>query len=495
MYNQDIEQALIGALLVKPEVLQQASQLRQEHFYFADHAEIFQEIKRQCEKGRPNVLTVGAKLPQHKDLIIQAAANVITTVNTADYTAEIIDLYAKRQVATIAAQIAEGQEYDLRDLAAKIESLADEKVADLIAQPLDVTAALPPRQWVYGVHLIKNYTSMTVAPAGAGKSTIAIMDALGIATGKGLLGQHVHSQENVWYYNLEDPLEEMQRRIMAACQHHKITFPKDKVFVNSGRDRPLVVMQKSGNTQYAYPDKGPLIRAIKQNKIGVLIVDPFISAYEGDENNNKDVDRAIKAFNAVASECNCAIELIHHTGKGTQEGANAGRGASSMVGAVRSLRTIVTMTDEEAEKYGLDNPRQYIRIDGAKASMAPTDPEHRWMQLQSETLPNGDSVGVVAIWTPPSLFDGISRLDIQKCLEAIHEGREGGRFTMSARGQAAATWVGNQIMADLGVDDEKAKSICAIWLKSGLIYEQVYQNERRQDKKGVWVNLAKMADI
>ena len=47
-------------------------------------------------------------------------------------------------------------------------------------------------------------------------------EALAIATGRGLLGVLPDEPVNVWYWNGEDPMEELQRRLAAACVQYSI---------------------------------------------------------------------------------------------------------------------------------------------------------------------------------------------------------------------------------------------------------------------------------
>jgi RecA-family ATPase len=46
---------------------------------------------------------------------------------------------------------------------------------------------LPRRQWLYGRHYIRRFVSGTVATGGMGKSALALVEALAMATGRDLL--------------------------------------------------------------------------------------------------------------------------------------------------------------------------------------------------------------------------------------------------------------------------------------------------------------------
>jgi hypothetical protein len=129
----------------------------------------------------------------------------------------------------------------------------------------DLTA-LRPREWVYGHYLIARFLSVLGAPGGTGKTAYAMVVGLSIATNRPLLGETVHKAGPVWIYNLEDPRDEVLRRVQAACIEHSIN-PADlegRLFLDSGRDRPLVVAERTREgTIIALPVVEPLIEELK----------------------------------------------------------------------------------------------------------------------------------------------------------------------------------------------------------------------------------------
>jgi RecA-family ATPase len=50
-------------------------------------------------------------------------------------------------------------------------------------------------------------------------------------------------------------------------------------------------------------------------QIDVLIIDPFVSSHEVEENANSQIDEIAKAWGRVARAANCAIVLVHQTSK------------------------------------------------------------------------------------------------------------------------------------------------------------------------------------
>jgi hypothetical protein len=97
---------------------------------------------------------------------------------------------------------------------------------------------ITPRDWVYDEHYIKGFLSATVAPGGGGKTSLELVEAVALASGRNLLGPRVTKKYRVWYWNGEEPLVELERRIAAICLHYNITQAElaGYLFLNSGRD-------------------------------------------------------------------------------------------------------------------------------------------------------------------------------------------------------------------------------------------------------------------
>src|SRR5262249_21245019 len=83
-------------------------------------------------------------------------------------------------------------------------------------------ATFPPRAWLYGKHYQRGTVSATVAPGGAGKSSSILVEALVMATGQPLLEERPQQRCRVWVHNGEESRQEMERRILAICQHYEI---------------------------------------------------------------------------------------------------------------------------------------------------------------------------------------------------------------------------------------------------------------------------------
>ena len=98
------------------------------------------------------------------------------------------------------------------------------------------------------------------------------------------------------------------------------------------------------------------------------------------KNDNPAIDAVVKKFAEIADETGCSVNLEHHIRKtnGNQATVDDGRGASSLVGAARSIEVLNKMTPAEAEKLGLDQHWRYLYVDDGKANMAPWGSTSGW---------------------------------------------------------------------------------------------------------------------
>ena len=352
-------------------------------------------------------------------------------------------------------------------------------------------ATIPPRPWVYGRHMIRKQVSVTVAPGGVGKSSLTLTEALCLASGRQLLGEWVpQGGLRAWVYNLEDPRDEMDRRVIGAMMHHHIT-PEEidgKLFLDTGRERPLcTAVDIHGETTIIKPEIEALEAAIKERGIDVLIVDPFVSSHRVSENASGAIDLVAKEWARLADRCNCAIELVHHTRKtGGQEATTEdGRGSSALLGAARSGRVLNKMSDEMKEQAGLkDEPGTIFGIDRDKANLAPAG-ARQWVRMVSVDLGQGDSVGVPEVWQWPDALAGFTSKDLLAVQNEIDKRCASGRHPRSSD-KAGEDWVGHIVAEFLGMDaqDDKRRisKIVADWVKSGALVkgEAVDQNRMKR---------------
>jgi hypothetical protein len=81
---------------------------------------------------------------------------------------------------------------------------------------------IPMRAWLYNWHYLRRTVSLTVAPGGTGKSSLKIIEALAMATGRNLVGITPVQRCRVWYWNGEEDQVEIERRFAASIKHYNI---------------------------------------------------------------------------------------------------------------------------------------------------------------------------------------------------------------------------------------------------------------------------------
>lgn len=261
--------------------------------------------------------------------------------------------------------------------------------------------AIPKREWTLGNRYMKKFISVLIAPGGVGKSMLTMAEAVSISTGLPLAGPRVHCPGPVLLYNTEDPMDEQLRRLAAHALFHGLK-PSDlsDIHMVSGVDHPLIMAKESTGGVVLTSHAARLEEMIMDLGVVHVVIDPFVRSHRVQENDNMAIDKVLLGFSKMAQGADCSVSLVHHSRKG-QVGqrldADSARGASSLVSASRMASTMTTMTEQEAERFGLpENEKGYfVRLDNAKGNMAPPAEHALWYKKESVTLPNGDKVGLV----------------------------------------------------------------------------------------------------
>jgi len=358
---------------------------------------------------------------------------------------------------------------------------------------------LPRREWVYGYDYIKKYISVTASAGGIGKTSAIIVEALAIATGKPLLGVDVKEQTNVWIINLEDPISEMQMRTIAAMQHYNIKPEevKGRLFMD-GEDTMQITLAAEGRDGLITNDDmlAAMIRVIKENNIGAVILDPFVSAHLVNENNNGSIQAVVAMLRKLARDTNSSVQLVHHIRKGNGDDAtiDSVRGAGSLIGAARAARVINRITPEDAMALGVDEHEALgiFRVDDGKANLAPPSDKAVYRRMQSVEIANGEHIGVATEFKLPDLFDGVTADNARNVQKLVQEA-EANQTPYKANVQAKQ-YVGHAVAEELNLDMEKpgdkakVKAIVKQWLKTNVLKAaEMYDKRQGRDVQCVVV--------
>jgi hypothetical protein len=352
-------------------------------------------------------------------------------------------------------------------------------------------AAIPPREWLYGRHLIRKFVTATVAPGGLGKSSLLAVEALSIVTGRDLLGYgHAPDPGRVWWWNGEDPYDELQRRIQALCLRYGISEDDigGRLFIDSGRAMPIVLAtQDRTGTRIAVPAADQIKATLVENAIDALYIDPFVSSHRVTENDNNAIDAVVKEWGRITEAFNGAIDLVHHARKtgGEELTTEDSRGGQALHDGTRAMRLLNRMTEAEGKAAGVDDHKLYFRVDAGSNRMTPPARVASWYRLHSVDLGNAtakrpsDKIGVVVPWEWPDPHAGLAPDALQKAQAATAEGE----WREDIRAKA---WIGKPIAEALGIDlsdpagKERVKALLKDWRKRGAFVEYEGQDAKRE---------------
>lgn len=266
---------------------------------------------------------------------------------------------------------------------------------------------IPDREWIVKGLLVRENVSILVAPPSAGKTQLLATTAIAVASGKSeVLGLDVVERTRVWYWNQEDPLMELNRRIAAARLQAGLDWAdvrdadkKEMLFVNSGVESPVKLAVRLRNGELGASDElAKIIQKIKDKDIGLFIIDPLVEFHEGEENDNKEMHTVLAMARKIAVATHCAVLVAAHSRKPPQASSDgfAGnmdilRGGGSQTGVARIVATLFSMSEKDAKLYGVntDDRGQYVRLDGAKINLGKRSNEPHWYEWVSIPLRSG----------------------------------------------------------------------------------------------------------
>jgi hypothetical protein len=354
-------------------------------------------------------------------------------------------------------------------------------------------ATLPRWEWLIGRHYLRGSVGATVGAPGRLKSRTVLTEIVGMACGRDLLGNaDLPRSLRAAYLNGEETQGDLDKMVAGICKLYEIS-PKDyagRLWVLSTREKPIRLAITERNGAAANNAAVEALRTWCENrKIDALAIDPLISFHSVRENDNADMDLVCKeAFGAIAGK-GLAVEIVHHPRKLAPGEVNTtvddARGASAIISAVRSARTLNFMTTGEATQLGIpeEKRREYVRIENGKANHGPIGTAN-WIKIEVVTLANEEQVACAISWKPPNPFDGVTT-GVGKVVRGMV--KRGSYRTNSQSPQ----WLGWAMAPLLGMKarhDDKPKDKSAVFKLNKILKKweenSVLAIETQDDEKG-----------
>src|SRR5262249_5283391 len=155
----------------------------------------------------------------------------------------------------------------------------------------------------------------TAAPGGFGKTSLCMVEAVAMATGRKLLGEQPLERLKVWYHNGDDDINEIDRRVAAICQHFDISQEELRgwFFRTSSVEFPLKVARGYGDMKIDNVIRAQMQAEIAEYQIDICTLDPFVKLHSTNEQDNGRMAEVVEVFASIASAEGCGVELVHHT--------------------------------------------------------------------------------------------------------------------------------------------------------------------------------------
>jgi DNA-binding PadR family transcriptional regulator len=286
------------------------------------------------DKGRASARGLYQQLALHYKAVKVVDLNMSKGGDLADF----VSLHREKSAAALGALPA------VNVPAAPRQRIPDGIVIGNVGQAVFIKAKdvykLPPVEWIIPGEIPHRGLTVLYGPSGAGKSFVALDYCLSIA-------QH----SNVVYIAGEGE-SGLAPRIRAWCNYH------------SKSEARLIL----GLGAINFIDTGELetlIELLSKDAPKLLVVDTLArSMADSDENMTRDMNIFMTRCKHVMDALDCAMMLIHHTGKngGEYRGSSSLRGAADSMIAVEDEDDIIRIESRKS-KDATPFPTRYVRFE------------------------------------------------------------------------------------------------------------------------------------
>lgn len=233
-----------------------------------------------------------------------------------------------------------------------------------------------PVEWLIQGVIPKGSFTALYGPPGSFKSFIALDIAEAIATGRTWMGKEV-KQTGAVLYLAGEGFGGIGARIKACKMHHQ-----------TEDGAPIYIVRHQLNLRSSAEDFNALMMAVvtlvEQTgmEFSLAIVDTLARAFGGgNENSSEDMGAFITAMGKVQEFLNCALMVLHHSGKDAAKGL---RGHSSLLGAVDTELELLRFDEQmkgvltiSKQKDGADNERfgfEMVEVEIRPAGLGLSEP-------------------------------------------------------------------------------------------------------------------------
>ena len=372
-HNEEVEQALLGALLVNNKALEKVSEfLRAEHFYNPVHGRIYDAVVKFVERGQDaSPITLKNFFEKDADLshlgggqyLLDLAASIISVANTPDYGRTVYELHLRRALIAMGEDVVnDAYAHDIDSTAQQQIEEAEKRLFNLatagdykggfVAFRESLTRAINQAQIAYQreglvtgvttglVDLDKKLGGLQrsdlIILAGRpsmGKTALATNIAFNAA--RAYIQHHAKEGAVVGFFSLEMSAEQLATRILADLSQ----VPSDKIRRGEVRDTDFHKFVEASQTLSQIPlfidDTAALTvsairtrarRLQRQHKLGMVVID-YLQLIQGGGRSNQDnrvqeVSEITRGLKALAKELEVPVLALSQLNRSLEQRDN-----------------------------------------------------------------------------------------------------------------------------------------------------------------------------
>lgn len=372
-HNEEVEQALLGALLVNNRALEKVSEfLRPEHFYNPVHGRIFEAITKFVERGQDaSPITLKNFFEKDQDLahvgggqyLSDLASHVISVVNVEDYGRVVYELHLRRALISLGEDVVnDAYDHDVDQNAQDQIEQTEKRLFDLatagdykggfVSFNESLTRAIQQAEIAYQREgLVTGVTTGLVdidkKLGGLQKSDLLIlagrpsMGKSALATNMGMNAARTYLQSGgkegavVGLFSLEMSAEQLAGRILADLSG----VPSDKIrrgevkdtdfhkFVEASQQMsqaPLFIDDTAALTLSAIRTRSRRLK--RQHNLGLIIIDYLQliqgSGRGGQESRVQEVSEITRGLKALAKELDVPVLALSQLSRAVESRDN-----------------------------------------------------------------------------------------------------------------------------------------------------------------------------
>lgn len=213
----------------------------------------------------------------------------------------------------------------LKSISKEIEALEDDYKTNSILnlkEIKDIEVELPNFLLVNTLPIQENEINIFSANGGSGKSYLIAYLLLELA--------EIGKKSFAWFS--EDSLGVTKNRLLKLLNVHT-HLELSNITIAGKENQPLQFVERTSKKLEINEKFEKLKKELKEYDI--IVLDPLIAFYGGDENNNSEARYFMALLNKWCEDDKKTIVLIHHNNKADKDGKSTSRGASAFIDACR----------------------------------------------------------------------------------------------------------------------------------------------------------------